>query len=91
MSRQRRIIHFLGMVQGVGFRYTAIRVAAGFEVTGYVRNLRDGRVEVIAEGEPEQLDAFRAELCRQMEGYVRDIQQEVAEPTGQFVGFDVRY
>jgi acylphosphatase len=43
----------------VGFRYTTRRVAEGFDVTGLVRNLLDGRVEVIAEGEREELSAFR--------------------------------
>ncbi|MHC4718019.1 MAG: acylphosphatase, partial [Planctomycetota bacterium] len=91
MSQQRRIIHFSGTVQGVGFRFTAIRVAVGFDVTGYVRNVRGGRVEVVVEGEPDQIDAFTGELCRRMEGYIRDVQQQVAEPTGQYGGFDVRY
>jgi len=91
MGRQRRVIHFSGMVQGVGFRFTAIRVAGGFDVTGYVRNLRDGRVEVVAEGEAGEIDAFCAELGRRMEGYIREVQQQVSEPTGQYGGFDVRY
>ena len=91
MSQQRRIIHFSGTVQGIGFRYTTIRVAGGFDVTGYVRNLPDGRVEVVVEGESAEIDAFTAELRRQMENYVRHVQQEVSEPTGQYGGFDVRY
>lgn len=52
-------IFYSGTVQGVGFRYTAKAVAAGFEVTGTVRNLPDGRVELIAEGARSELEAFR--------------------------------
>ena len=78
-------------MQGVGFRYTALRVAAGHEVTGYVKNLRDGRVEVVAEGQADRIDAFLAELSRRMGGYIRDTRQEVAEPTGQYSGFEVRF
>jgi acylphosphatase len=52
-------IFYSGCVQGVGFRYTAKTVATGFEVTGIVRNLPDGRVELIAEGARGELEAFR--------------------------------
>lgn len=50
---------YSGRVQGVGFRYTVKNVAMGYEVTGLVRNLLDGRVELIAEGAREELEAFR--------------------------------
>lgn len=52
-------ILYTGQVQGVGFRYTVRSVARGFEVVGMVRNLLDGRVELVAEGEREELEAFR--------------------------------
>jgi len=55
-------ITYSGHVQGVGFRYTARTVAAGFEVSGSVRNLPDGRVELIAEGERAELEGFRAAI-----------------------------
>lgn len=50
---------YSGHVQGVGFRYTARTVASGFDVTGTVRNLPDGRVELVAEGARDELNAFR--------------------------------
>jgi len=52
------------MVQGVGFRFYAQRAAAKLRLNGYVRNLRDGRVEVYALGTAEQLTAMRAALER---------------------------
>ena len=52
-------ILYSGSVQGVGFRYTTKSVAAGFEVIGTVRNLPDGRVELVAEGACTELEAFR--------------------------------
>lgn len=61
-TRQRMEITYSGHVQGVGFRYTARTVAAGFEVSGSVRNLPDGRVELIAEGERAELEGFRAAI-----------------------------
>src|SRR5471030_2081507 len=53
-NRRRMKVFYSGRVQGVGFRYTARTVAAGFEITGYVRNLPDGRVELVAEGDDSE-------------------------------------
>jgi len=91
MERQQRIVHFSGSVQGVGFRYTACRAAAGFDVTGYVRNLPDGRVECVVEGVPGEIDAFLAELARQMHGYIRKRTEQTAPASAAFEGFGVRY
>ena len=55
-------IFYTGRVQGVGFRYTTKNVALGYEVTGTVRNLSDGRVELIAEGQREELEAFQVAI-----------------------------
>jgi acylphosphatase len=57
MMVAKRIV-YIGRVQGVGFRYTAQQVAQGFAVAGYVRNLANGNVELLAEGEGNQVDAF---------------------------------
>ncbi len=59
MKRYRLQVYYSGHVQGVGFRYTAKSVAQGFDVSGLVRNLLDGRVELLAEGTREELEAFR--------------------------------
>jgi acylphosphatase len=85
-----RQVFYSGKVQGVGFRYTAQRIAGGFAVSGYVRNLRDGRVELLAEGEPDQVDAFLAAVARAMAGGIA--RAEVQEVAGQgFRGFAIRY
>ena len=52
--RKRARVYYSGRVQGIGFRYTAREVACGYEVTGFVRNLPDGRVEMAAEGDEEE-------------------------------------
>jgi len=51
-------VHYEGRVQGVGFRYTVKNLAREFEVSGTVANLPDGRVELLASGETEEVDAF---------------------------------
>ena len=59
-------VQFSGMVQGVGFRYQTERVAQAFDVTGYVRNTPDGRVEVVAEGQPGEVQRFLAAQSRRV-------------------------
>ncbi|MSU60989.1 MAG: acylphosphatase [Pedosphaera sp.] len=88
----RRRLHVLygGHVQGVGFRYTTKSVATGFEVTGAVRNLPDGRVELLAEGAQDELEAFK--LAIGDSGVGRLIRQEDVswgEATGEFRGFAI--
>jgi acylphosphatase len=81
---------YSGRVQGVGFRYTVKALTTGFEVTGTVRNLADGRVELIAEGERSELGAFR-EAVRDS-GLGRLIQREEefwSEANGEFRGFEI--
>lgn len=58
-----RQVFYSGRVQGVGFRYTAKQIAAGFEVTGWVKNLDDGRVEMqVMAAEEAELEAFLNEI-----------------------------
>ena len=81
---------FSGRVQGVGFRYTAKTVATGFEITGTIRNLPDGRVELVAEGRREELDAFRAALHDAgLAGFIRDEQVNWADAKNEFRGFEI--
>jgi len=90
MSRVRMTVWYSGRVQGVGFRYTARTVAAGFDVSGTVRNLPDGRVELVAEGEKAELKAF-GEAIRD-EGLAANIRGEVvtwSEALGGFRGFEI--
>jgi acylphosphatase len=89
--RERRLVHFRGHVQGVGFRYSTERIAAGFDVTGYVQNLADGRVRVVAEGDQAELDRFLGELRAQMVQYIREVQTDIGPATGEFDDFEIRH
>jgi acylphosphatase len=90
-SAVRRRLLYSGQVQGVGFRFTACQSAADFAVAGYVRNLRDGQVEVVAEGAPAELDAFQADLAERMAGYIARTEVFESPPTGEFSQFEVWY
>ena len=90
MENERLTIHYSGRVQGVGFRWTTVRALAGLPVTGYVRNLDDGRVEMVLEGRPEHnleaLSRVREALGRR----IRDEKRSSSPPTGEFDGFGIR-
>jgi len=83
-------ILYSGTVQGVGFRYTVKSVASGFEVTGIVRNLADGRVELMAEGDRAELNAFRQAIRDEgLAHFIRDEQVEWSEARGEWRGFEI--
>ena len=88
---QRRIYHFSGRVQGVGFRYTTQNVAMCHNVHGYVRNLPDGRVELVMEGDEREMEDVVQSLQRRMSGYVRKIESQVAPATGEFHQFCIKH
>ncbi len=85
-------VRFEGRVQGVGFRWTAARVAARFPVVGYVRNEPDGSVRLVAEGREADISAFLGAVGASPVGrYITRRQIEWRAPTGEFFSFDIRY
>ena len=90
-GQQRRTIHYSGHVQGVGFRYTARRVAARFSVSGYVQNLPDGRVKLVAEGATPELDRCLAAVRAALTENIDQEQTENAAATGEFQSFDILF
>ncbi len=81
---------FSGHVQGIGFRYTVKQTALGFEVTGWVKNLADGRVELLVEGERKELEAFQAAIPEAgLRRFIRETQAEWSNGTGEFRGFEI--
>jgi acylphosphatase len=84
-------VMYAGRVQGVGFRYRTERIAAGLPVAGYVRNLPDGRVEMVAEGAREAVGRLLTTIDAEMAGYIRDRQVVEGAATGEFGGFSVRF
>lgn len=79
-ERIAKRVFYEGRVQGVGFRITVKHIAREFDVCGMVRNLRDGRVELFAEGEPDEVDAFLLGIRESaLAGHIRKEISEDAE------------
>jgi acylphosphatase len=79
-----------GLVQGVGFRFFAQRAAAKHQITGYVRNLADGRVESVAEGNLDSVENYKNELLAgSAYSKVEQIEEIVLEPTGAYSNFRI--
>ena len=91
MNQQRYVVYYCGRVQGVGFRYSVCRLSGRFNVRGFVRNLADGRVQVVAEGQAEDLDGFLAAIEGEMAGYIRQRDLDKQEPSGEFRDFSLRW
>ncbi len=90
MDRKRLQIYYLGSVQGVGFRWTVKMLARGYEVTGFVRNLPDGRVELVAEGQRDELNAFREGIRESELGhFIRQEQVQWSEAKNEFRDFAI--
>ena len=76
---------FEGHVQGVGFRYQTVGVAKGFDVTGYVQNMVDGRVHLYAEGGEAEVVAFQTEVESELKNYIKEsvIESDIGNRTCQ--------
>lgn len=83
-------VFFSGRVQGVGFRYQTLQVAKEFEISGWVANLADGRVQLEAEGRSDEVRDFIAAVQERMEGHIRKTEQSNETRPPQFSGFTIR-
>lgn len=91
MSRIAKHVVFKGRVQGVGFRYTAHRSACRFELTGFVRNLGDGSVEMFMQGDPPDIDECLADIRDSFEGYIKETQINEAPEDPCYTSFVITY
>ncbi len=94
MEEEVERVHVLytGHVQGVGFRYSVLREASHWDVAGYVRNLPDGRVELEAEGPPEQIRGFlEAIRSGPLRRFIRREEERRLPASAGFDGFEIRW
>ena len=82
-------VFFEGHVQGVGFRFTTFQLAKGFELTGFVKNLHDGRVQLEVEGEREECLALIKALNEEMAGFIREKHQTETTRQRQYRQFAI--
>ncbi len=84
-------VYYSGSVQGVGFRFTAERFAQSLGLAGWVKNLHDGRVEILLEGKEAVIKEFLQKVETVFKDYIRDTQTEWSEATDELETFDIRF
>lgn len=89
--RKRMHILYSGRVQGVGFRFTAESVAIQSGIQGWVKNLGDGRVEIMAEAEEEALKDFLNKIRQSFSRYIQDEDLRWSEAADEFQDFQIRF
>lgn len=81
-----------GKVQGVNYREFTRREAGALDISGFIRNLKDGTVEIVAEGEERKLKEFERRFRKgPLLAFVTNIDLKEEAPTGEFEGFDIRF
>ncbi len=91
MSKKQMKYIVSGFVQGVGFRYYVYRIAATLDLSGYAKNLWDGTVEVVAEGNEKALEKLYEYLkIGPSRAKVTKVEKQENDYTGQFSGFDIK-
>jgi acylphosphatase len=83
------LVRYSGMVQGVGFRATAVTIARDHPVVGFVKNLPDGRVELWAEGPPADVEKFLKAIRDHWQDDITKEEAEARKPTGNFKRFEI--
>lgn len=91
MASERREIWYRGHVQGVGFRYTVASLARRFAVTGFVLNAADGRVQLVCEGDAEEVSQFVSAIAARMEPFIREIREDRRPSIAEFDDFEIRH
>ncbi len=84
-------VFFEGRVQGVGFRFTTKQIAKGYDVSGWVKNLLDGRVEMQVQGEDEEVDGFIRDIRdSELAHHIQQVEIRPISPLDELAGFNIR-
>ncbi|MFA5362226.1 MAG: acylphosphatase [Candidatus Omnitrophota bacterium] len=87
--KKRIHVFFSGTVQGVGFRFTTEDIGRDIELSGWIKNLKDGRVEIVAEGDEEILKQFLNEIHERFSRYITDTNIQWEDSTNEFESFEI--
>ena len=91
MAEKHRLqIWYTVRVQGVGFRYKTTQIAAGFDVCGFVENLDDGRVHLLAVGDESETRAFADEIAKVMRDFIKSTDERADTADVSYKGFEIR-
>ena len=82
-------IFYSGTVQGIGFRYTTSEMAQELGLCGWVKNLPDGRVEIVAEGKKNVIEQLMQEVEKHFGGYIKNKQMDFSPPQNKFKDFQI--
>jgi len=91
MNQTAKHIIFSGRVQGVGFRYTSYNIARRYQLTGYVKNLPDGTVEMTAQGSDDKVSACIQGINEYFENYIKDTTIEEIPLNSQYADFKITF
>lgn len=91
LTHEQVEVLYSGRVQGVGFRYTVQQLARPLPVAGFVKNLPDGRVQLVVEGRPDDIARLLAGIDRDLGRYVRQTQHRAGPATGRFGSFQIAF
>ncbi len=87
----RAHIFYSGRVQGVGFRFTVQRAATDLDLRGWVKNLPDGSVEILAEGDREKITRLCQTLERHFQGHIKDKNIDFVPAQGNYLDFNIAF
>lgn len=88
-EKYRLQVWYSGRVQGVGFRYKAAQIAKGFDVSGVVRNMDDGRVHLLAVGDKKEVRQFADEIAKVMTDFIRETDEREDSTCDNYRGFKI--
>ncbi len=90
MNKQYHLF-FSGTVQGVGFRFTSQRLAQKYNLAGWVKNLKNGGVEIVAEAEAKDLNSFLSELKDEFRHNIANLEKKEGDYTGKYQNFEISF
>ena len=88
---EQRELQYSGRVQVVGFRYTVRQIRQSYCIAGFVKNMPDGRVQLVVEGSAAEIRTFLKEVATHLDRYIHDVQETCSPASGRFRGFEIRF